>query len=213
MNASICKATRKSLELYKVVSSGVSHLLCLRRPLAVPRFVALAVVNAINAPTFWCHTHISKKVLKRVYPPITNGDSTASIVTKLPELRIEAALFHAVPSSVCFGWLRPPMPVFSPDLQCKTPTRSGCSVNEVKASGRNLFAAFALAKELFYDLSTWFDSVWGWCKNFKPSKSLADDALSIPHNIRLLFVVPRSRLLQSARAFLLSQISMKGATP
>src|SRR5438445_9603020 len=199
MNARITQATGETTEGNHVVPSGISFLLKLCRPSAVIRLVVSIIVFSINAFVLWCLPHVREKRFKGVTPSIAHGYSSPSIVSKLMEVRVVAAFLNPHPRSVGFVGV-PSIAMLCSCFKCKATTRSSLAIGEVVSSSNNLLTAFAKAFELFPSAS-FAANGFRLRDYFKPSKGLSDDGFLIPHNIRLLFVVPRSRLLQSARAF------------
>jgi hypothetical protein len=78
----------------------VSVLLRTCRPLAIAGEVSLFVVNAVNAAVGGPFAHIREKVFKFT-PASANFNAAPAIVFVFWDIRIVAALYHAVPRAIC----------------------------------------------------------------------------------------------------------------
>jgi hypothetical protein len=88
----------------KMVSAGVILLNLHRRPSAILRRIISIVVDSINGVFLaGLISHIVKEVLKRMSPPITNGDSTTTVVREPFVFFSVAPVPHARPRSVFSG--------------------------------------------------------------------------------------------------------------
>ncbi len=81
----------------------VSHLGNTCGPNAIARFVALAVIFALNAEFafwLWPRPHVSQEVFERTPPPLANRDATAEIVGVSLASRIAAPVDYLRPAFV-----------------------------------------------------------------------------------------------------------------
>ena len=82
------------------MSSFISLLFRCRRPATVGWFVIPHIVSTVNRFLFWPLAHVSKKILERIFPSVTNFYSSPSIVIEMCRFRIGAALNHSNPCYV-----------------------------------------------------------------------------------------------------------------
>jgi hypothetical protein len=88
---------KESSEFVATAWPSVSCLIIPRCPSAIARFVVAIVVDTIKRVAFaWMRWHIVQEVFKLV-PPITNDDSTATIIEKCLATRIVTAIKHRGP--------------------------------------------------------------------------------------------------------------------
>jgi len=89
-------------------SAGILGLFFHGAPFAVTRIVVSITIDSLNG-VLRCGflSHIGDKVFKRVKPPITNLNPSASVPVPRFDIRVAASLFNAAPRSVfwCSGQL------------------------------------------------------------------------------------------------------------
>ena len=81
--------------------AAILHLLSLRRPPYVARFVMAVVLNAIELVFWtWFWTNVREKGCERLRPFVAHSDSTTAVMFKSRSVRIGAALLRVTPSAV-----------------------------------------------------------------------------------------------------------------
>src|SRR3990167_1472346 len=88
-----------------MICSPVYRLFPVCGPPAVIGIIIAVVVDAFKFVTFRPFPHIGKKVLKRIFPTITDSNPSSAIILITDGLWVKAALFHLRPRVQCGGLL------------------------------------------------------------------------------------------------------------
>ncbi len=89
------------VESYEAIRSLISMLLSRCRPSAIFWRVVTIIINSINRIfRGWSLSHISKKVLKRINPALTDSYSASTVIFILINIFIVASLFYTNPDFI-----------------------------------------------------------------------------------------------------------------
>src|SRR6266496_1342899 len=84
--------------------SLIAVLLRSRCPLAIGRFVMPVVVDSFETQPWRALAHVLYKILERLSPSFTNGNSSAAIVLVAFQVLISASLNHTKPRLISPRW-------------------------------------------------------------------------------------------------------------
>lgn len=90
-----------------VVAASVLVLPASRKPVAILGRIAERVVSSFDGVPLRHLTHIGKKVLERVLPPLADRDAATAIVRKSRDVRIRASVPHVEPTRVFYAMPAP----------------------------------------------------------------------------------------------------------
>ena len=122
----------------------VVGLLFSRSPSTIARLVIPVIVNTIKRMVGWSYSHVSQEVDKEI-PSVANGNSSSTISSVKPRLRIGATLFHAHPCFVFSAQLPCPVRRMSMLQNSATPATSGFAAAQVGTIDRIFHPASASA--------------------------------------------------------------------
>ncbi len=141
---------RGPVRIRELARSAIAGLFGLRRPAAVARLVAAAVVLPIKRRALGALAHVREKCLEAVAPAITDNDPARSVVRILPR----APSLHAAPAAVgrrLPAAVLPGDPIGSQEtgvnVACVATATLGGSLLQVSGRNRGLGTAVAFAAQ------------------------------------------------------------------